>query len=77
MSKQYIIEFPDDQELGTEGTIRYRVTDGEQDVEWMAERERLKNDNRYLSKRIAHLEGVIDGLKFAIRCDGVSGGEVM
>ena len=43
----------------------------------------LRNANENLEYRIKDLEiqiaykdGMIDGLKFAIRCDGVSGGEV-
>ena len=31
---------------------------------------------RELNAEIRQLNGVIDGLKFAIRCNGVSGGEV-
>lgn len=30
----------------------------------------------YMAKVIARLKGYIDGLKFSIRCNGVSGGEV-
>ena len=29
-----------------------------------------------LEHQIAYKDGMIDGLKFAIRCDGISGGEV-
>lgn len=30
----------------------------------------------YMEKEIKKLEGYIEGLKFSIRCNGVSGGEV-
>lgn len=36
----------------------------------------LKSHIEYLSRERARLEGIVCGLKFAIRCDGVSGGEV-
>lgn len=38
--------------------------------------EDLENRIKYLERQIAYKDGMIDGLKFAIRCDGVSGGEV-
>lgn len=31
---------------------------------------------KYLEARIERLNGVIEGLKFATRCNGVSGGDV-
>lgn len=45
--------------------------------ELLEENERLKDDNARLRDRNSRLNGMVDGLKFAIRCDGVSGGEVM
>lgn len=36
----------------------------------------LESDNQWYRERIARLDGTIDGLKFAIRCNGVSGGDV-
>lgn len=44
--------------------------------ELMRQNEELKAHNSYLQERLARSEGMIDGLKFALRCDGVSGGEV-
>ena len=38
--------------------------------------ESLENRVKELELQIAYKNGMIDGLKFAIRCDGVSGGEV-
>ena len=32
---------------------------------------------KYLEAKIERLNGVIEGLKFAVRCNGVSGGEVL
>ena len=31
---------------------------------------------KYLEAKVERLNGIIDGLKFAVRCNGVSGGEV-
>ena len=31
---------------------------------------------KHLEVKVERLNGVIDGLKFAVRCNGVSGGEV-
>lgn len=45
--------------------------------ELLEENDRLKAENTYLSGENRRLTGMIEGLKFAIRCDGVSGGEVM
>ena len=45
--------------------------------ELFEENDRLKTENTYLSGENRRLTGMVEGLKFAIRCDGVSGGEVM
>ena len=45
--------------------------------ELMRQNEKLKAHNIYLQERLARSEGMIDGLKFGLRCDGVSGGEVV
>ena len=45
--------------------------------ELLEENDRLKAENAYLSGENRRLTGMVEGLKFAIRCDGVSGGEVM
>jgi len=48
--------------------------------EYMAKIEYLETKHeeqiRELNAEIKRLNGVIEGLKFAIRCNGVSGGEV-
>ena len=41
-----------------------------------AELENEKTKRRHLKSRIDYLEGKIEGLKYGIRCNGVSGGEV-
>ena len=43
-----------------------------------AENEKLKTEVEYLRKKemVAYRDGMIDGLKYAMRCNGVSGGEV-
>ena len=41
-----------------------------------AENDKLQDSVKYQSRRIDRLKGMIEGLKFAIRCDGVSGAEV-
>lgn len=38
--------------------------------------EKLKNNARWLSDERLRQEGMIEGLKFAISCNGVSGAEV-
>lgn len=43
----------------------------------MKQIEELKAHVSYLQEQLARANGMIDGLKFALRCDGVSGGEVM
>ena len=45
--------------------------------ELLEENERLKVENACLTGHNNRLNGMVDGLKFAIRCNGVSGGEVM
>lgn len=45
--------------------------------ELMKQNEELKAHVSYLQEQLARANGMIDGLKFALRCDGVSGGEVM
>lgn len=37
---------------------------------------RNEDQNKEFNAEIRRLSGVIEGLKFAIRCNGVSGGEV-
>ena len=44
--------------------------------ELMKQNEELKAHVSYLQEQLARANGMIDGLKFALRCDGVSGGEV-
>ena len=39
--------------------------------------ESAKAEIRYLSCKIDRLQGVIEGLKFGLRCNGVSGGDVV
>lgn len=68
---KYIIEF--DGDIGTEGTIHYQVADENTPTYTVLE---LEQRIRLLKSEIERLRGVIDGLKFAIRCDGVSGAEV-
>ena len=41
------------------------------------ENQQLQETMKYRQEKIYRLEGVIDALKFAIRCNGVSGSEVM
>ena len=41
-----------------------------------AQNEKLKETIKYRQMQIDRLNGIIEGLKFAIRCNGVSGGEV-
>lgn len=36
----------------------------------------VEADNQWLKDRVCRLEGEIDGLKFAIKCNGISGAEV-
>jgi hypothetical protein len=36
----------------------------------------IEADNQWLKDRVCRLEGEIDGLKFAIKCNGISGAEV-
>ena len=43
----------------------------------MKQNEELKAHVSYLQEQLARANGMIDGLKFALRCDGVSGGDVM
>ena len=38
--------------------------------------EPAKAEIQYLSSKINRLQGVIDGLKFGLRCNGISGGDV-
>ena len=45
--------------------------------ELMLQNEELKAHIGYMKEQLARSEGMIEGLKFAIRCDGVSGGDVM
>lgn len=40
------------------------------------ENENIKAELLWNKTRVARLEGEIDGLKYAIRCNGVSGGDV-
>lgn len=49
---------------------------GKQNEELKAENRELKAHIEHLRYEKAKLEGQIDGLVFAIRCNGVSGGEV-
>lgn len=54
---------------------------GEGTVENNDNRLRIENENikaelLWNKTRVARLEGEIDGLKYAIRCNGVSGGDV-
>lgn len=46
------------------------------DCELHRKNEELKATISYLQERLARSDGMIEGLKFALRCDGVSGGEV-
>lgn len=41
-------------------------------IDWLNHR----HDEDYYEREQARLHGLIEGLKFAIRCNGVSGGEV-
>lgn len=43
----------------------------------MRQLEELKSHVSYLKEQLARANGTIDGLKFAMRCNGVSGGEVV
>lgn len=43
----------------------------------MKENEKLKHNIRFLKEDKAEMQGEINGLRFAIRCNGVSGGDVM
>ena len=45
--------------------------------ELLEENERLKVEKACLTGQNKRLNGIVEGLKFAIRCNGVSGGEVM
>ena len=40
------------------------------------ENEELKNHLQYLEREREHDRGMIEGLKFALRCNGISGGEI-
>lgn len=65
----------------TERTIEQVLEEKDAQVkELMAKIEYLgtkhKEQIRELNAEIRQLNGVIEGLKFAIRCNGVSGGEV-
>lgn len=44
--------------------------------ELMQQNEELKAHINHLQERLARDEGMIDGLVFALRCNGVSGAEV-
>ena len=77
---------------GTEGTV-YSMGETERTIEQVLEEKdalekefmarieyietKYEEQIRELNAEIRQLNGVIDGLKFAIRCNGVSGGEVM
>lgn len=45
--------------------------------ELLEENEKLKDENARLKDGNRLLNGMVDGLKFAIRCNGISGAEVM
>lgn len=55
--------------------IRGESADLDKDV-LIKDFENMKLHRDYLERKNTHLEGVIEGLKFAIRCDGVSGAEI-
>jgi hypothetical protein len=38
--------------------------------------EKLKNNEHWMRDEMSYNKGMIEGLKFAIRCNGVSGAEV-
>lgn len=44
--------------------------------ELMKQNEELKAHISYLQEKVARDEGMVEGLRFALRCNGVSGGEV-
>lgn len=82
---KYIFEF--DGDIGTEGTIHYQVVEsaeenarykefGEQIAMLCNKRDELKRQLQFQQNVNERLRGEIDGLRFAIRCDGVSGAEV-
>lgn len=48
----------------------------EADIEIVDEGEKMRREIFSLERQLAYKDGMIDGLKFAIRCNGVSGGEV-
>lgn len=48
---------------------------GERTIEQQLES--AKAEIQYLSSKIDRLQGVIEGLKYGLRCNGVSGGEVI
>lgn len=48
---------------------------GEQTIEQQLES--AKAEIQYLSSKIDRLQGVIEGLKYGLRCNGVSGGDVI
>lgn len=39
--------------------------------------EELESHINYLQERLSRQEGLVEGLKFALRCNGVSGGDVV
>lgn len=43
----------------------------------MRENNELKHHIQFLKEEKAMMQGEINGLRFAVRCNGVSGGEVM
>ena len=45
--------------------------------ELLEENDRLKDGNNCLIAENNRLNGMVNGLKFAIRCNGISGAEVM
>lgn len=47
---------------------------GEQTIEQQLES--AKAEIQYLSSKIDRLQGVIEGLKFGLRCNGVSGADI-
>lgn len=46
------------------------------DVKLAQENEELKRKIQYLEEELSYKKGEVAGLRFAIRCDGISGGEV-
>lgn len=59
------------------------ISDAVLSIDWEAESRHLRSENAILvdeigklRRQVAYLEGMVSGLKFAMRCNGVSGGEI-